>query len=66
MINDNESEVRLRATRETERRREKKIIKILNTSATVTMHICTVTVTIVHKCTILHLPILVFFWGQNV
>ena len=36
-------------------------IKILNGSATVTMHICTVTVVIVHKCTILHKLLWVFF-----
>ena len=35
--------------------------KIINISATVTMHICTVTVAIVHKCTILHLLMWVFF-----
>ena len=30
------------------------IIKIINASATVTVHICTITVAIVHLCTILH------------
>ena len=38
--------------------REKKvrteINKIINTHATVTVHICTVTVAIVHKCTIIY------------
>ena len=38
--------------------REKKvrteINKIINTHAIVTVHICTVTVAIVHKCTIMH------------
>ena len=38
--------------------REKKvrteINKIINTHATVTMHICTVTIAIMHKCTIMH------------
>ena len=46
-----ESEVRVRATRDKER--EKKT-KILNASAIVTMYICTVTVVLVHLCTILH------------
>ena len=39
-------------------KREKKVgteINIItNAHATVTVHICTVTVTIVHKCTIMH------------
>ena len=43
--------------------REKKY-KIINRSATVTMHICTVTVAIVHKCTILH-PLMWVFFGQK-
>ena len=62
LIDGNESEVkvRARATRDTERRREKTNKKI-NGSATITMHICTVTVAIVHKCTILHLLMWVFF-----
>ena len=38
--------------------REKKvrteINKIINTHASITVHICTVTVAIVHKCTIMH------------
>ena len=38
-----------------------KIIKILNAHVTVTMHICTVTIAIVHLCTILHLLMWVFF-----
>ena len=41
-----------------EEEREKKvrteINKITNTHATVTMHICMVTIAIVHKCTIMH------------
>ena len=52
----------MRATREKER---EKIIKILNIGATVTVHICMVTVTIVHLCTILH-PLIWVFFGQNV
>ena len=63
MIGDNESEVRVRATREKER---EKIIKILNASVIVTMHICTVTIVIVHKCTILHPLMWVFFWPKCV
>ena len=55
MIDGSESEVRVRETRETERRREKKTNKIINiASATITVHICVVTVAIVHKYTILH------------
>ena len=38
-------------------RREKKINKIINASAIVTVHICTVTITIVHLCTFLHLGV---------
>jgi len=52
----------VRATRDKER---EKIIKILNASVTVTMHICMVTVAIVHLCTILH-PLIWVFLGQNV
>ena len=54
MIDGSECEVRVRETRETERRREKKTNKIINASATITVHICVVTVAIVHKYTILH------------
>ena len=42
-------------------KREKKTNKILNGHAIVTVHICTVTVAIVHKCTILHSLMWVFF-----
>ena len=45
--------------------REKKINKIINASTTITVHICTITVAIVHLCTFLHLLMWVFF-GQNV
>ena len=62
MIDGSESEVRVRETRETERRREKKTNKIINASATITVHICTVTVAIVHLCTFLHPLMWVFFW----
>ena len=43
------------------KRSELEIIKILNAHATVTVHICMVTVAIVHLCTILHPLIWVFF-----
>ena len=42
-------------------KKREKIIKILNTNATVTVHICTVTIAIMYKCTILHLLMWVFF-----
>ena len=49
----------------TEKREKKKvrteINKIINTHGTVTIHICTVTVAIVHKCTIMHKLMWVFF-----
>ena len=53
MIDGSESEVRVRETRETERR-EKKTNKIINVSATITVHTCVVIIAIVHKYTILH------------
>ena len=40
--------------------------KILNTHAIVTVHICMVTMAIVHKCTILHPLMWVFFWPKCV
>ena len=58
-----ESEVRMRATRDKEI--EKKNTKILNVNVTVTMHICTVIVTLVHLYTILH-PLKWVFFYQNV
>ena len=64
MIDGSESEVRVRETRETERRREKKTNKIINASATVTVHICMVTIAIMHKCTILHSLMWVFFCSK--
>ena len=48
------------------REREKKINKILNAYAIVTVHVCTVTVAIVHKCTILHPLMWVFFCSNCV
>ena len=41
-------------------------IKILNGSATMTVHIRTVTVAIVHKCTIMHKLVWVFFSSNYV
>ena len=60
---ERESEVRWPKPRDKER---EEIIKILNASATVTMHICTITVVIVHLCTILHPLMWVFFWPKCV
>ena len=42
----------------------KKTNKKINGSATVTVHICTVTVAIVHKCIILH-PLMWVFFGPK-
>ena len=47
--------------REHQRQEREKTNKIINVSVTVIVHICTVTVAIVHKCTILHLLMWVFF-----
>ena len=47
--------------RRREGEREKKNTKIWYANATVAMHICTVTVAIVHKCTILPQLMWVFF-----
>ena len=50
--------------------REKKvrmeINKIINAHATITVHICTVTVAIVHEYTIMHKLMWVFFFSQIV
>ena len=46
-----------------EKEREE-IIKIINAHATVTVHIWTVTVAIVHKCRILH-PMMWMFFGPK-
>ena len=53
----------MRATRDKEI--EKKNTKILNVNVIVTMHICTVIVTLVHLYTILH-PLKWVFFDQNV
>ena len=42
------------------------INKIINTHATVTVHICIVTVAIVHKCTIMHKLVWEFFCSNCV
>ena len=47
----------------TDDRGERKKYKIINRSATITVHICTVTIAIVHKCTILH-PDVGVFWAK--
>ena len=52
---------------EREKKRSKlEIIKIMYRRATVTVHICTVTVAFVHLCTILHPLMWVFFWSKCV
>ena len=54
----------------TEKREKKRvqteINKITNTHAIVTMHICMVTIAIVHKCTIMHKLVWVFFCSNCV
>ena len=45
-------------------RGERKKYKIINRSVIVTVHICTVTVGIVYKCTILY-PLMWVFFGQK-
>ena len=52
-----ESKVRVRVTKDNER---EKITKILNASATIIVHICTIIVAFVHLCTILH-PLMCVF-----
>ena len=47
-------------------RRERKKYKIIDRRATVAIHICTVTVVIVHKCTILHPLMWMFFCSKCV
>ena len=48
------------------KRSELDIIKILNAHATVAVHICMVTVAIVHLCTILHSLMWMFFCSKCV
>ena len=65
MIGGSESESESESGSESNQRYRKKerekTNKIINRSATVTVHICTVTIAIVHKCTILHPLMWVFF-----
>ena len=58
--------VHFRGRRETKKKPNWKIIKISNTRATVTVYICTDTVAIVYKYTILHQLMWVFFWSKCV
>ena len=46
---------------EKEKKVQTEINIITNAHATVTVHICTITVAIVHKCTIMHKLVWVFF-----
>ena len=59
-----ESEVRVSNQRQARDKEREKITKILNASATLTVHICTVIVAIVHLCTILH-PLMWVFFGSK-
>jgi len=56
--------------RERERKKsnggERKKYKIIISTAIVTVHICTVTIAIVHKCTILHPLMWIFFCSKCV
>ena len=55
--------------RESESNRDQErenIVKILNAHAIVTVHICTVTIAIVHFCTTLHPLMWVFFYSKCV
>ena len=52
----------MRKMKSNERQEREKINKIINASATITVHICTVTVAIMHLCTFLHPLMWVFFW----
>ena len=54
------------STKDKIEREKKKTNKIINASATITVHICTVTVVILHKYTILHQLIWVFFCSKCV
>ena len=57
---------KMRKTESNQRQEREKINKIINASATVTVHICTVTVAMVHLCTFLHPLMWVFFWSKCV
>ena len=67
--------VQRKRKREREREREKsdgerkemrKKYKIMICTAIVTMYICTITIAIVHLCTILHPLMWVFFWSVHI
>ena len=61
-----EREVKVKPERKRESEVERgKNNKISNARAIVTLHICTVTVALVHLCTILH-PLVWVFFNQNV
>ena len=47
-------------------REREKINKIINASATITVHICTVTAVILHLCTFLYLLMWMFFGSKCV
>ena len=51
---------------ESKNKEREKTIKILKAHDTVTVHICTVTIAIVHLCTILHTLMWVFFCSKYV
>ena len=56
----------MRKTESNQRQEREKINKIINANAIVTVHICTVTVAMVHLCTFLHPLIWVFFLSKCV
>ena len=61
---EGENALVLQMEKREKKRSELKIIKILNARATITVHICTVTVALVHLCTILHPLMFVFFCSK--
>ena len=61
-----EGELVLQMKKREKKRSESKTIKILNAHATIAMHICTITVAIVHKCTIMHKLVSVSFCSNCV
>ena len=52
----------MRKMKSNQRQEREKINKIINASTTITVHICTITIAIVHLCTFLHILMWVFFW----
>ena len=61
-----EGELVLQMKKREKKRSESKTIKILNALATIAMHICTITVAIGYKCTIMHKQVSVFFCSNCV